>query len=108
MTNIFDLPSSLPNQELFESIVSTDNILIERIISTGQVTPPGEWYDQDKDEWLILLQGEASLAYADGSKIKLTAGDYLFIPAHQKHRVEYTSSEPPCIWLAVQGNFENT
>ena len=108
MTNIFDLPSSLPNKELFESIVSTDNILIERIISTGQVTPPGEWYDQDKDEWVILLQGEASLAYADGSKIKLTAGDYLFIPAHQKHRVEYTSSEPPCIWLAVQGNFENT
>ena len=76
MTNIFDLPSSLPNEELFESLVSTDNILIERIISTGQVTPPGEWYDQDKDEWLILLQGEASLAYADGSKIKLTAEDY--------------------------------
>ncbi len=104
MTNIFDLPSSLPNEELFESIVSTDNILIERIISTGQVTPPGEWYDQDKDEWVILLQGEAALSYADGSKIKLTAGDYLFIPAHQKHRVEYTSSEPPCIWLAIHGD----
>ncbi|MDJ0743526.1 MAG: cupin domain-containing protein [Xenococcaceae cyanobacterium MO_167.B27] len=104
MTNIFDLPSSLPNKELFESIVSTDNILIERIISTGQTTPPEEWYDQAKDEWVILLQGEAILSYADGSQIKLTAGDYLFIPAHQKHRVEYTSSEPPCIWLAVHGN----
>ena len=104
MTNIFDLPSSVPNQELFESIVSTDNILIERIISTGQTTPPEEWYDQAKDEWVILLQGEAILSYADGSQIKLTAGDYLFIPAHQKHRVEYTSSEPPCIWLAVHGN----
>lgn len=107
MTNIFDLPLSLPNEELFESLVSADNISIERIISTGQVTPPGEWYDQDQDEWVILLQGFASLAYGDGSKIKLTTGDYLFIPAHQKHRVEYTSSEPPCIWLAVHGNFEN-
>ena len=107
MTNIFDLPSSLPNQELFESLVSADNILIERIISTGQATPPGEWYDQDRDEWVILLQGFASLAYADGTNIKLVTGDYLFIPAHQKHRVEYTSSDPPCIWLAVHGNFEN-
>ncbi len=107
MNNIFDLPSSLPNKELFESLVSADNILIERIISTGQTTPPGEWYDQDQDEWVILLQGFASLSYADGSEIKLTKGDYLFIPAHQKHRVEYTSSEPTCIWLAIHGNFEN-
>ena len=108
MTNIFNLPSSLPNKELFESIVSNENILIERIISTGQTTPPGEWYDQDKDEWVILLQGEAILAYEDGKQIKLTAGDYLFIPAHQKHRVEYTSIEPPCIWLAVHGNMSKT
>ena len=107
MNNIFDLPSSLPNKELFESLVSAGNILIERIVSTGQTTPPGEWYDQDQDEWVILLQGFASLSYADGSEIKLTTGDYLFIPAHQKHRVEYTSSEPTCIWLAIHGNFEN-
>lgn len=107
MANIFDLPSSLPKEELFESIVSTDQILIERIISTGQSTPSGEWYDQDKDEWVILLQGEAILSYEDGSQVKLTAGDYIFIPAHQKHRVEYTSSEPNCIWLAVHGNFKS-
>ena len=104
MANIFHLPSSLPYEELFEALVTTDNILIERIISTGQTTPSREWYDQDRDEWVILLQGEASLAYVDGSQIKLTAGDYLLIPAHQKHRVEYTSSEPPCIWLAVHAN----
>ena len=65
--------------------------MIERIISTGQSTLPGEWYDQNKDEWVILLQGEAILSYEDGSQIKLTVGDYLLIPAHQKHRVEYTS-----------------
>ena len=105
MNNIFDLPSSFPNKELFESLVSTDNILIERIISTGQTTPAGEWYDQDQDEWVILLQGYATLSYVDGHQIRLIAGDYLLIPAHQKHRVEYTSPEPPCIWLAIKGNF---
>ncbi len=107
MNNIFNLPSSLPNRELFESIISNDNILIERIISTGQTTPAGEWYDQEKDEWVILLQGFATLSYEDGSQIKLTAGDYLFIPAHQKHRVEYTSTSPNCIWLAVHGDLKS-
>ena len=105
MANIFELPSSLPNKELFESLVFTDDIKIERIISTGQVTPSGEWYDQDRDEWVILLQGEAVLSYDNGSIIKLVAGDYLSIPAHQKHRVEDTSFEPPCIWLAIHGHF---
>lgn len=106
-SNIFSLPSSLPNEELFESLISAKNVEIERIISTGQITPPGEWYDQELDEWVILLQGEASLSYADKATIKLTAGDYLFIPAHQKHRVEYTSSKPPCIWLAIHADLKN-
>jgi cupin 2 domain-containing protein len=79
MSNIFELPSSPIDRELFEPLLSNENISIERIISTGQVTPKGEWYDQERDEWVILLQGEASLAYADGLQIKLTAGDYLFI-----------------------------
>ena len=104
MANIFNLPESLPDKELFETLLSGENVKIERIISTGQTTPSGEWYDQETDEWVILLQGEAELSYADGSRIKLRAGDYIFIPAHQKHRVEYTSSSPPCIWLAVHLN----
>ena len=104
MNNIFNLPASVPTEELFETLLSTENVLIERIISTGQTTPPGEWYNQDTDEWVILLQGEAQLSYADGSTIKLSAGNYVFIPAHQKHRVEYTTSLPPCIWLAVHVN----
>ncbi len=107
MNNIFDLPLPLSNKEIFESLLTTDNLLVERIISTGQTTPPGEWYDQDRDEWVILLQGFADLSYAEGQNIKLKAGDYLLIPAHQKHRVEYTSSEPPCIWLAIHGNLVN-
>ena len=70
-----------------------NRFLIERIISTGQTTPLGEWYDQETDEWVILLQGKAELSYEDGERIGLQAGDYLVIPAHVKHRVEYTSQE---------------
>lgn len=101
MKNIFQLANSLASTELIESLLEQDGILIERIVSTGQVTPPGEWYDQEQNEWLIVLQGEGELSYEDNSRIKLTVGDYLLIPAHQKHRVEYTSTEPPCIWLTV-------
>jgi len=103
MPNIYNLSSDLQPVEIFEAIASSPDVLIERIISTGQVTPSGQWYDQDRDEWVILLQGEAEISYIDSSRTKLTSGDYLMIPAHQKHRVDYTSSEPPCIWLAIHG-----
>ncbi len=101
MANIFNLPSELPTTELFETLLTQKNVVIERIVSQGQITPSGEWYDQDKNEWVILLQGEAELSYEDNSRIKLTKGDYLYIPAHQKHRVDYTSINPICIWLAI-------
>ncbi len=103
MPNIYNLPSDLQSVEIFEAIASSPDMLIERIISTGQTTPIGQWYDQDRDEWVILLQGEAEITYIDGSRINLKLGDYLMIPAHQQHRVDYTSSEPPCIWLAIHG-----
>ena len=106
MKNIYTLPSPLPNEELFEPIIQNQSLLIERIISTGQTTPEGEWYDQQRDEWVMLLQGEATLSYVDGSQIQLKPGDYLLIRAHQKHRVEYTSTNPPCIWLAIHGNLD--
>ncbi|MBD1855333.1 MULTISPECIES: cupin domain-containing protein [Leptolyngbya] len=99
--NIFDLTGLKLDRELFESLCETDQISIERIISTGQTTPPDQWYDQSRDEWVILLQGEAQLMYEDESTIELKAGDYLLIPAHQKHRVSYTSNDPACIWLAI-------
>jgi cupin 2 domain-containing protein len=101
MMNLLNLPPDLPNEEYFEPLFSTANVIIERIISTGQTTPPGQWYDQEQDEWVVLWQGEAKLGYADGSTQALTAGDWVLIPARQKHRVEYTSTHPPCIWLAV-------
>ncbi len=106
MANIFNSTSSPSKQEIFEPLLSGKNILIERIVSTGQITAIGEWYDQNRDEWVIVLQGEATLAYGDGTSIQLRAGDYIFLPAHLKHRVEYTSDVPPCIWLAVHGDFQ--
>jgi cupin 2 domain-containing protein len=105
MPNICELSQEAYQLEKFEQIVSGKNIQIERIIPTGQTTPSGQWYDQELDEWVILLQGEAELSYADDTRIRLKAGDYLLIPAHKKHFVEYTSMETPCIWLAVHGQF---
>jgi cupin 2 domain-containing protein len=105
MPNIYEVPQEVSQLEKFEQIVSGKNIQIEHIVSTGQTTTSEQWYDQELDEWVILLQGEAELSYVDNMKIKLKAGDYLLIPAHTKHRVEYTSIEPACIWLAVHGQF---
>ncbi len=99
--NLFALPAALPEHELFEPLATGNGIVIERIISVGHVTPEGEWYDQERDEWVVLLQGRASIEYEHGGQIDLLPGDWVTIPAHEKHRVASTSSEPPCIWLAV-------
>lgn len=100
--NIFsDIPAQLP-EELFDCVLKQDNIHIERIVSRGHVTPEGYWYDQIFDEWVILLQGQAVVAYEqDQVYFTLKAGDYLFIPAHVKHRVEWTTPEINTVWLAV-------
>jgi cupin 2 domain-containing protein len=103
--NLFDLPVSLPDEEVFESLAPSDHgVLIERIISRGQRTPEGIWYGQDRDEWVALVQGEALLAYEDGTTLEMKAGDHILIPAHSRHRIERTSVDPPCIWIAVHGN----
>lgn len=101
MFNIYDLPQEIDHEEKFETILLNQGLRIERIISTGQTSPEGFWYDQDRHEWLTLLQGTATLRWEDGRQQELSAGDCLLLRAHQKHRVEYTSAEPPCIWLAV-------
>jgi cupin 2 domain-containing protein len=99
--NLFELPRPLPAEEVLEPLVEDRGVLIERIVSTGQSTPPGEWYDQERDEWVAVLQGRATLSFPEDRRIDLGPGDFLLIPAHQPHRVESTSAEPPCIWLAV-------
>jgi len=76
---------------------------IERIVSRGHCSPPGFWYDQDHDEWCMVLQGEGVLGFEDGSAVRLVAGETAFLPAYKKHRVVSTSVDPACIWLAVHG-----
>ena len=102
--NLFALPDPLPDSEQFDTLVPDHGVHIERIISTGQTTPEGDWYDQDRDEWVVLLQGKAVIAYEDGRSTILVPGDHVLIPANQRHRVEKTSVDPPCIWLAVHGD----
>ena len=96
--NLFDLPRQLPPEELTETLLDSHALRIERIVSTGQTS---DWYDQKEDEYIVLLQGLAELEYDDGTTLRVKAGDTLLIPAHKKHRVSYTSEQPPCIWLCM-------
>ena len=99
--NIFIPPDKLPVEfEYFQTLLETDNILIEKIISKGQKTPENQWLEQDKDEWVILLQGDAEISFENADIKSLKTGDYLFIQKNLKHRVESTSKDPECIWLA--------
>lgn len=102
LNNIFQTPS-LPGDDEFSELLAKGDVKIERIISTGQITPFDSWYDQEQDEWVILLEGEARLQFSGEDEILLKKGDYLFIKAHEKHRVTYTSVQPACIWLAIHG-----
>lgn len=101
--NLYDLSDPLPSAEEFTDLIPDRGVKIERIVSHGQTSPAGEWYDQDRDEWVVLIQGEAVLEYGDGETLRLNAGDHVLIPAHQRHRVDYTSRTPRCIWIAVSG-----
>lgn len=103
--NIFDeLPQENLAEEIIEPLLQTKRFKLERIISTGQQTPKDEWYDQAQDEWVILLKGNASLLFDDGEELTLQTGDYVFISAHRKHQVSWTSTTEPCVWLALHIN----
>ena len=102
--NLFSNTDTLAgDQEVFDILARGVGARVERIVSRGQTTPAGEWYDQDDDEWVVLLQGHAELTFEDGTRHDLHAGDWLFIVAHARHRVSATSVEPPCVWVAVHG-----
>ena len=98
--NLFeDLPTSIP-KELIEVIAANHNVRIERIVSHGHASPEGFWYDQDEHEWVIVVQGAARLRFED-CVVEMKPGDFVNIPAHKKHRVEWTTPDEPTIWLAV-------
>jgi len=98
------LPPAGQPEELIEQLAAEDAaspVRIERIVSHGHVTPDGEWYDQDQDEWVLVLQGAARLSFEDRPDLALTAGEYVNIPAHVRHRVSWTRPDTPTVWLAV-------
>ena len=101
MKNIFDAIPQKLETELFESLLEHDNVQIERIISKGHTSPESGWYNQDRNEWVIVLQGAAVLSFADGTSRQMKAGDYINITAHQKHRVQWTDPDTETIWLAI-------
>ena len=100
--NIFkNIPENLAD-ELFERVLETTGVKVERIVSRGHGSPPGFWYDQDENEYVILLSGSAGLRFEPENEIAvLRPGDYLNIPPHVKHRVEWTDPNQDTVWLAV-------
>jgi cupin 2 domain-containing protein len=99
-SNLFaDLPHQSPD-ELFTTLLDAADVRIERIVSHGHASPEGFWYDQDRHEWVVVLTGAATLRFEDET-VEMRAGDFLNIPAHRKHRVEWTAPDEPTVWLAV-------
>ena len=98
--NLFDdLPRQLP-EEVITKLLEAGGVRIERIISQGHVSPPDFWYDQDWPEWVVVLKGAAKLRI-DDELVEMRPGDFQIIPAHKKHRVEWTTPDEPTVWLAV-------
>lgn len=101
MKNLFTaLPKNLES-EVFETLVKHEHVQIERIISNGQSSPESGWYDQETHEWVVVLKGEAKLGFVSGAELHLQAGDYINIPAHTRHRVNWTPQDTETIWLAI-------
>lgn len=100
--NLYSIPDKLNDEfENFISLFDDGKILVEKIISAGQKTPEGQWLEQDRNEWVVLIQGEAEIRFDEGETVSLKQGDYLNIPSNKRHRVERTGTDPVCIWLAV-------
>jgi cupin 2 domain-containing protein len=100
--NLFTgIPDDLP-EELFTTLLQADGLWIERIVSRGHASEPGFWYDQEESEWVVVLRGRAVVRFEGRSEtVELQPGAYLNIPAHARHRVEYTSLAEDTVWLAI-------
>jgi cupin 2 domain-containing protein len=96
------LPLAPEAAERFETLLARPGLRIERIVSTGQASPPGFWYEQAEAEWVLLVSGEALLRFEDESETRrLRPGDWLLIEPMRRHRVEWTATDAPTVWLAV-------
>lgn len=102
MDNLFaEIPAKLA-AELSEPLLKSSTVRIERIVSHGQASADNYWYDQEEDEWVVVLKGKAQLRFeGEDEPLELEPGDYLNIPAHQRHRVEWTAPDELTVWLAV-------
>ncbi|MEQ6887725.1 cupin domain-containing protein [Halomonas sp. CS7] len=101
MKNLFaSIPASL-EAERFEELAGGKDVRIERIVSRGHASPVCGWYDQSQDEWVVVLQGRAVLAFEQGGDVALSTGDHVTIPAHCRHRVKWTDPQQAAVWLAV-------
>jgi cupin 2 domain-containing protein len=102
LRNLFaDLPASASDAERFDTLLERPGLRIERIVSAGQSSPPGFWYDQETAEWVVLLQGAAEVRFEDGDVRSLTPGEWLYIAPHRRHRVDRTAADRPTVWLAI-------
>ena len=96
-----NLPTKLPD-ERFDELLRGDGFRLERILSTGQASPAGQWYDQDQAEWVLVLRGSAQLQFeGEAESVELGPGDYVLIPPHCRHRVQWTDPRYPTVWLAL-------
>ncbi len=96
-----DLPEH-GEDEIVDVLARGDGARIERLVSFGQASPPGVWYDQEAHEWVMVLRGRAGLQFEEGGEVlEIGPGDHVDIPAHRKHRVAWTSPDEPTVWLAV-------
>jgi cupin 2 domain-containing protein len=100
MNNLFAAIPAALRDELIETLAQSPRVRIERIVSEGQASPPGFWYDQAEHEFVLLVQGAARLRFED-AVLEMTAGDWIEIPAHRRHRVEWTPTDQQTVWLAV-------
>jgi len=100
--NLFEgVPDDLPD-EVFTTIHRSGRLRIERIVSLGHASPEGFWYDQEENEWVVVLEGHASVQFeGDAGSVELQRGSYLYIPAHARHRVAWTEPTQKTVWLAI-------
>jgi cupin 2 domain-containing protein len=100
--NLFDGIRAPAPDERCDALLETSGFRLERIISTGQATPGGQWLEQAANEWVVVLCGSAGLRFEDGAEfLVMRAGDHVVIPAGRRHRVEWTDPTQPTVWLAV-------